>query len=650
MNQEKAGRVTFIPLNRVKAKVSEFPNSNDAIPLLRRLNFDVRFQKVFEQIFGNVIVCPNLETAASYSKSHNLTVVTLDGDRIDRRGALFGGFVDIQHSRLDAAKKLKTGQAKLSEEQARGMQIKEKIAQLDQEITDILSKLQTLESKKKQLQIQVDTSNIESKLRKEEDAIKQLIVKKEKSLEEIRANAKELEEQIESYRSELATDLTQALSAEEQGRLAQSSKEIEQIKQRLVDISAAKAEAANELNALKDRLDNDLRRRREELSSRKERSTADSNSDELSRRKKELKALTKKQARLTKRIAELDNEMEKKQEDVQQLEQSLEQLRELQSTVSQSVNKFEKNLEKYLLRRSLLLQRKEDCSTNTRDLGILPDDASEKYASYSISKLLRRLHRANESLQKYGHVNKKAFEQYGIFTKQRDQLTTRKAELDKSAESIRGLVESLDRRKDEAIERTFDQVSRNFAEVFETLVPAGRGELIIQHMSPANGVDSMDLDEGGSNSEERYKGVAIKVSFNSKSDEGTIMQQLSGGQKSLVALALIFAIQKCDPAPFYLFDEIDANLDAQYRTAVAGRLQYVLLAYDASNNFISLYRVQEMIHKLSENGQFITTTFRSELLANADKFYGVTFQGKVSRIHEISKENAVGFVEQELVH
>lgn len=65
------------------------------------------------------------------------------------------------------------------------------------------------------------------------------------------------------------------------------------------------------------------------------------------------------------------------------------------------------------------------------------------------------------------------------------------------------------------------------------------------------------------------------------------MNQLSGGQKSLVALALIFAIQKCDPAPFYLFDEIDQALDAQHRKAVA-----------------------DMIHELSSDAQFITTTFR----------------------------------------
>lgn len=78
------------------------------------------------------------------------------------------------------------------------------------------------------------------------------------------------------------------------------------------------------------------------------------------------------------------------------------------------------------------------------------------------------------------------------------------------------------------------------------------------------------MEQGREKSDiDSYTGVSIRVSFNSKHDEGQRIQQLSGGQKSLVALALVFAIQKCDPAPFYLFDEIDANLDAQYRTAVA---------------------------------------------------------------------------------
>jgi structural maintenance of chromosome 3 (chondroitin sulfate proteoglycan 6) len=83
-------------------------------------------------------------------------------------------------------------------------------------------------------------------------------------------------------------------------------------------------------------------------------------------------------------------------------------------------------------------------------------------------------------LKKFAHVNKKAFEQYSNFTKQRDQLLQRREDLDKSAESIDELVTVLDQRKDEAIERTFKQVARNFEEVFEQLVPAGRGRLIIQ--------------------------------------------------------------------------------------------------------------------------------------------------------------------------
>lgn len=93
---------------------------------------------------------------------------------------------------------------------------------------------------------------------------------------------------------------------------------------------------------------------------------------------------------------------------------------------------------------------------------------------------MKKLHSVNEGLKKFAHVNKKAFEQYNNFTKQRDQLLERRTELDKSAASIEELIQVLDMRKDEAIERTFKQVASNFEEVFEKLVPAGKGRLIIQ--------------------------------------------------------------------------------------------------------------------------------------------------------------------------
>lgn len=232
-------------------------------------------------------------------------------------------------------------------------------------------------------------------------------------------------------------------------------------------------------------------------------------------------------------------------------------------------------------------------------------------------------------LKKYVNVNKKAFEQYSNFTKQREALTKRRSELDTSQNSIRELINVLDQRKDEAIERTFKQVSKEFANVFERLVPAGRGRLIIQRKSDRAAAATAQVEgneasdaEAARDTVENYTGVGISVSFNSKHDEQQRIAQLSGGQKSLCALALVFAIQQCDPAPFYLFDEIDANLDAQYRTAVAALLQ-----------------------KISANGQFICTTFRPEMVLVADKCYGVAYSNKTSSIDVVNREEALEFVE-----
>ncbi|CAN0545090.1 unnamed protein product, partial [Ectocarpus sp. 12 AP-2014] len=107
--------------------------------------------------------------------------------------------------------------------------------------------------------------------------------------------------------------------------------------------------------------------------------------------------------------------------------------------------------------------------------------------------------------------------------------------------------------------------------------------------------------------------------------ETFLMSQLSGGQKAVVALALIFAIQRCDPAPFYLFDEIDQALDSSYRAAVASL-------------------IQRQAHSSDNPTQFITTTFRPEMVAVASQCYGISHQNKVSNIHVLPRQEALGFV------
>jgi structural maintenance of chromosome 3 (chondroitin sulfate proteoglycan 6) len=213
------------------------------------------------------------------------------------------------------------------------------------------------------------------------------------------------------------------------------------------------------------------------------------------------------------------------------------------------------------------------------------------------------------------------------------------------------LIEVLDQRKDEAIERTFKQVSKEFASIFERLVPAGRGRLVIQRKTDQRAREDDESGDEPRESVENYIGVGISVSFNSKHDEQQRIQQLSGGQKStyptpsplhcntnnplgLCALALVFAIQQCDPAPFYLFDEIDANLDAQYRTAVAQMLEEISAQQNADDG-----------EEGGMSGQFICTTFRPEMLLVADKCYGVTFHNKTSGIDAVSKEEALQFVD-----
>ncbi|KAI9202171.1 structural maintenance of chromosome protein [Polychytrium aggregatum] len=636
LNRERVGRLTFMPLNRLKTKPVEYPVSHHAIPMISKLRFDRLYEKAFLQVFGKAIITSTLEVGASFAKSHGLNAVTLDGDQADRKGALRGGYHDVRKSRLESIGLIKQLKRELEDEAKKSESIKQELARVDQEITLIRDELGQCDAERKEILDKREplTARL-SKLIRDEASLKETIRELELSEESIASGMRALESQIEAYQTELRTVLQQNLSDAESARLADLGIELDHARTELNGISAQKSELETPKALLEIALNSNLKRRREAIQTQLEAIDSGDGADEIQVRTAEIETLNKAINRIQKRSDEVESDFDQIVSKQREESQALEKLRLSQMEDYRGIEQQHRGVEKYMQRKALLMKRKDECDKNLREVGVLPE-GRQKYEDMDTKKLVKALHKVKEELKKYSHVNKKAFEQYSNFTKQRDVLENRKHELDESSQSINNLIDVLDRRKDEAISRTFKQVAKYFGEVWEKLVPQGRGRLIMLRRADLSEEDIQDLEEEEeseglsqrasqtrTSAIDQFVGVGIQVSFSSKTDEGLRMSQLSGGQKSLVALALIFAIQKCDPAPFYLFDEIDAALDAQYRTAVAN-----------------------MVHELSGKAQFITTTFRPELLVHADKYYGVTFTNKVSQIQILSKDEAQAFVQE----
>ena len=119
------------------------------------------------------------------------------------------------------------------------------------------------------------------------------------------------------------------------------------------------------------------------------------------------------------------------------------------------------------------------------------------------------------------------------------------------------MISQLDSKRSDQILYTYRQLYKNFATVFQELVPGGQAELVL-----LGGQDDAATEQEGL---EAATGLSTAITFSGGAGARKNMEQLSGGQKTLVALAFIFAIQRCDPAPFYLFDEVDAALDTDFR-------------------------------------------------------------------------------------
>lgn len=266
MNAEKTGRVTFMPLNRLRPKAAPPVNEQDAIPILSKINYDPLYAKAFQQVFGRTCVCRDLTLAAAYVKSHGINTITLDGDKVDHKGALSGGYHDIRRSRLDSIRALSTWRNKFEVDENRHEEVKATILGLDQQIAGLAGQIQVLTNQLAQQKHARDgLGGTVDVLRNERERVKERIEKVEGQVEDTEGELQESDTQIQSLRDELQTPMIRGLTDEEEAAIERLNREVDQRTTGLTDRTNEKLKVGGRRSLVEIRLNEDLKRRRTEV-------------------------------------------------------------------------------------------------------------------------------------------------------------------------------------------------------------------------------------------------------------------------------------------------------------------------------------------------------------------------------------------------
>ncbi|GMM28936.1 cohesin subunit [Martiniozyma asiatica (nom. inval.)] len=662
MGKYKGGRITFIPINRIETINVTYPQGNSFVPLYKKISpigneaIKKAMWPVVMHIFGRSLVCVNLQVGSEMGREYNLDAITLDGDRIDRNGVLSGGFRDRKASRVEYLHELSKVKGNIFKHKQEIEKLQKEILELN---SNIITKNGEISGKKAILDelfnARNNILNEQNKLDNDYIRIKNEELQLEKSRDDINSQILTLKRRIEEYEHQRMTRFTQSTLTEN------DEKELKEIIENLPILEKERVEIHQELDILElnkstinSLLSENIIPMYNDLKAK-----INSSNGSLDTPKNQAIEIKQQIESIENQLQIINNKNGKYVETVSTIEKKINELEnlidELDNEQAADIKDYEdmsKESDKGMVKRTRLRNMQKEKEKVIGELGALPENTKVAFKDETLGTLTNKLSKVNDELKRYSHVNKKALEQFRRFSDQKTELVSKLNELDESKKSIEHLMKILEKRKNEAIIRSFKEVSFAFSKIFERLVPEGKGKLIIlkKKNQPANTsislsqvqprYDSQQTQLGDENNElqsqsqsqtetddagkemNSYIGISISVSFNSKKDEQQRLEQLSGGQKTLCALALIFAIQHIDPAPFYLFDEIDANLDTQYRTSVAN-----------------------LVYELSRDAQFICTTFRPEQLKVCDKFYGVMFRNKTSTISEIDQDTALGFIE-----
>ncbi len=587
LKENDKGRATFIPLNQLSDSYDTIPGS-----LVEEVESDDQFDGLKELLLGNVKIFDSVDTAYDEISGSRNVGVTLDGEVITSRRFLQSG----------------------SKSKNAGIRVglKDKIAKLEDRAGSITTKIESaksdLEDAEQQYQ-SIDLQAIEQELKEKGQAVRDIenkINSFTQKIEIYEKNIGELENRRESLidnedTSQQELDKLQPRQKELQQKLKDLHEQQEEKKQVLQELEEERSIAQERYNDaklkhqdLKNKVENherDIKRAEEGIKNLKER---------LEIRSKKKKEAKERIGKYKSTIEQAEEQLDTLKEQKQKADKNLESAEEAAGKQRGRINEIEKELKEVRRRKEVnmelvhhLAMSKEKYEMQIENLsdhiwetyGILmdqvekelPEDTEPEEAKERISWL-------KQKLNKIGEVNPLAIEEFEEEKERLDFYEEQVGDLQQAAEELRETIEEINKTATARFNETFEKIRVNFQKVFHTLFnDDDYCDLVIDEEAE----DPLDAD--------------IEIKANPKGKRPSTINQLSGGEKTLTAIALLFAIYLVKPSPFCVLDEVDAPLD------------------DAN-----IERFSAMIKQFSEDTQFIIITHNKKTMSKAEMMYGVT--------------------------
>ena len=611
LKKERLGRTTFLPLDVIKPS---FLNYNDkGVKAIDVVSYDERYENIVSNLLGRYVIVEDMDTALEISAKykHSFKISTISGDIFNIGGSITGGFSAY-------SKEIFTRRNTIVQNKQEISKLKEILQKLNDKFKDIEKNIDILKEESSEIQENLQHCNIEinEAIRQKDSAIS----KKEQIAGLMLSLSQEKEEILSSN--------DKAISSYEKDKISREN--LEQDYEKLSDEFKKQKESLEENEIALNENSKVLQERRirhsvieKELVAIENQlleleGTLQSNDEKSENSNSKIKANNQQIQKFHELIKELESQCKTMQEEIDtiqvkfeviengdvknrqaiaKLNEDKEKISKLQAEVQTKMMRAETEESKVRYKMQMLYEQLSENYDMDMSMALSYKDDRVKVSQSVIKKL-------KEDIASLGNVNIDSIEEYKKIEERYLLYKSQKEDLEDSITKINSIIKSLEKSMIHDFTENFDIINKNFDYIFKILFGGGSAKLTIEDES----------DILGSN-------IEISIQPPGKKLRGLAM--LSGGEKALSAIALLFAIIAKKPVPFCILDEIDAPLD------------------DAN-----IYRYVTYLSTLSDTTQFVTITHRRTTMEASDYIYGVTMQEKgVSSVISLQLEDAKGYVE-----